>query len=103
MSFGFSIGRPNQIETRRGKLVGHFQKNLPPRKLKMLPHNSSRYTGMIGAPVSRSISNTPGLNRCNWPDRLMPPSGKMQTSSPAFNASRDVSIARRVDFGEGLI
>ena len=37
-----AIGLPNQIDTRRGCAVGHFQKNLPPRKLKMLPHSSSR-------------------------------------------------------------
>ena len=42
MSGGSWSGLPNQIETLRGQPVGHFQKNRPPRKLKMLPHSSSR-------------------------------------------------------------
>src|SRR3954462_14985970 len=35
------------MDTRRGRKLGDFQKNLPPRKLKMLPQISSSQTGMM--------------------------------------------------------
>ena len=35
----------------------------------------------------------PGLKACTWPVRVRPPSGKMQTSSPLFRASRAVRRA----------
>ena len=54
---------------------------------------------MIGAPVPRWISRTPGLNDCSCPERVMPPSGKMQTSSPFCSAARAVSMASRAALG----
>ena len=54
---------------------------------------------MIGAPVPRWISRTPDLNDCSWPERVMPPSGKMQTSSPFCSAARAVSMALRAALG----
>ena len=76
---------------------GHFQKNLPPAKLKMLPHRRSRCTGMIGTSVPSTIFSMPRLKGSMLPVRLMAPSAKMQTMWPGGDlAARGADRFHRV-------
>ena len=63
-------GAPKDTVTGYGMRLGNFQKNLPPSKLKMLPHTRSRCTGMMGASVpSRRSFSSPRLNGSMLPVR----------------------------------
>ena len=48
----------------------------------MLPQTWSRQTGMIGAGLRLTICSKPRWNGSMKPVRVMPPSAKMQTTSP---------------------
>ena len=61
------------------------------------------FIGTTGASVPCKIFIIPGLNACTCPVRVMPPSGKMQTSSPLLSASRAVRRALAIDLGLGSI
>jgi hypothetical protein len=72
----------------RRRSRGQPQKNLPPEKLKMLPHMPSMYAGMIGAFLHRlAIASRPRWKGSITPVRAIPPSGKMPTTSPRSRAS----------------
>src|SRR6516225_2307723 len=53
----------------------------------MLPQTWSRQTGMMGAGLRLTICSKPRWNGSRKPVRVMPPSAKMHTTSPAANAS----------------
>ena len=67
----------------RGLRLGHFQKNRPFSKLKILPQRRSRCTGITGTLSSPyMIFSKPRLNGSRLPVRLIAPSAKIQTTCP---------------------
>ena len=53
----------------------------------MLPQTPSSATGTIGASTSFMMRSKPRRNGSRWPMRVICPSAKMQTTSPARMAS----------------
>ena len=80
-------GFPNSIATGVREIRGNLPKNVFPRKLKIEPHKPSMPAGTTGTPALRAISSKPPRNACRLPLRVMQPSGKTQTSSPARSAA----------------
>ena len=69
----------------------------------MLPHISPIYPGMTGTFFAFSSFMTPGLMERIWPERVMPPSPKIATSSPFSSDWAAVSKPRRIDFGPSFM
>ena len=82
-----------------GTRRGHFQKNFPPSKLKMLPHNRPRCTGITGTSRPSVIFSRPRLNGSKLPVRLMAPSAKMHTTWPFCSSCRALRIDATTSLG----
>ena len=69
-------GAPNDTVSGYGMCAGHFVRNRPRSKLKMLPHTRSRWTGITGTGRPLTIRSNPRRKGRSVPVLEIWPSGK---------------------------
>ena len=82
-----AMGRPMLTNTGNGRRWGCFQRYFCPEKENMEPQRRSRNTGTTGTAALRATISKPLRISISTPVRLICPSGKMHTSSPAVSRS----------------